>query len=216
VSAGSSVSLDTVDGSESVDLSPILSNALDAFFEVGFHGTTVRDIARRVNMTVPALYYHHENKEAILYALLDLSIKRVTRLCEQAQQRSNRPDEQYFHLVAALVDYMAEHPKLAAMDNEIRSLSPANYETYRHQRKVVEQMMYDTIRAAAKDGLLDVTAADEATRATLAIVLRIPSWYDPRGGIKRPDLVHRILDLSAHLVGAPTRTVKRVRDGEFG
>ena len=64
--------------------SAILSGALDAFYEAGYHGTSVRDIARRVGLTVPALYYHHKNKEAILYALIDTSIDEVTRRCQQA------------------------------------------------------------------------------------------------------------------------------------
>ena len=59
------------------DLTLILSTARDFFYEVGFHSTTVRDIAGRVGVTVPALYYHHVNKEAILTALLDRSIRSV-------------------------------------------------------------------------------------------------------------------------------------------
>ncbi len=51
-------------GSNPVELSPILSAALDAFYEKGFHGASVRDIARRVGVTVPALYYHYDSKEA--------------------------------------------------------------------------------------------------------------------------------------------------------
>lgn len=62
---------------EPMQLSPILTAALDAFYETGFHGTSVREIARRVGVTVPALYYHHENKEGLLIALLELSTSDV-------------------------------------------------------------------------------------------------------------------------------------------
>lgn len=62
---------------EPMELTPILSAALDAFYETGFHGTSVREIARRVGVTVPALYYHHENKEGLLIALLELSTSDV-------------------------------------------------------------------------------------------------------------------------------------------
>ncbi len=59
---------------EPLQLGPILEHALEAFGENGFHGTTVRDLARRVGVTVPALYYHHENKEAVLVTLLDAAV----------------------------------------------------------------------------------------------------------------------------------------------
>ncbi len=57
---------------EPLELSPILSAALDAFYEKGFHGASVRDIARRVGVTVPALYYHYDSKEGLLVALVEL------------------------------------------------------------------------------------------------------------------------------------------------
>ena len=48
------------------------------------------DIAGRVGVTVPALYYHHANKEAILTALLDRSISSVIERCEQALGEGGR------------------------------------------------------------------------------------------------------------------------------
>ncbi|WP_245567497.1 TetR family transcriptional regulator [Nocardia vinacea] len=37
----------------------LLGAALDTFYENGFHGTTVRDVVRRVGRTVPSLYAVH-------------------------------------------------------------------------------------------------------------------------------------------------------------
>ena len=59
---------------ERLELTPILSASLDAFYESGFHGASVREIARRVGVTVPSLYYHHQSKEGLLIALLERSI----------------------------------------------------------------------------------------------------------------------------------------------
>ena len=57
-----------------VELTELLRHASEAFYEQGYHGTTVRDIAARVGVTVPALYYHHENKAAILVAVLNAAM----------------------------------------------------------------------------------------------------------------------------------------------
>lgn len=48
----------------------ILAAALDLFAEKGFHGTSVRDIARAVGVRESALYNHFENKDAIFDAVL--------------------------------------------------------------------------------------------------------------------------------------------------
>ncbi|MCB9737992.1 MAG: TetR/AcrR family transcriptional regulator [Deltaproteobacteria bacterium] len=48
----------------------IVAAALDLFAEKGFHGTSVRDIARAVGVRESALYNHFENKDAIFEQVL--------------------------------------------------------------------------------------------------------------------------------------------------
>jgi len=47
----------------------ILDVALDLFTDQGFDGTSMREIAERLNITKPAIYYHFASKEEILMAL---------------------------------------------------------------------------------------------------------------------------------------------------
>lgn len=49
----------------------ILSESLKLFSENGFHGASVRDIARSVGLTEAALYYHFPSKQAIVRALYE-------------------------------------------------------------------------------------------------------------------------------------------------
>jgi AcrR family transcriptional regulator len=185
------------------DLSLILSTARDFFYEVGFHATTVRDIAGRVGVTVPALYYHHANKENILTALLDRSIRSVIRRCEQAlAEAGTDPAARFRNLVECLALYMASHPKSAAMDAEIRSLSPAARKQYSEQRRRVEQMLVDTIEQGAEAGVFEVTSPRDTGRALLGMVQAITLWFDPgRGQLTAPDLAARYVDIASHTVG---------------
>ena len=47
----------------------ILDVALELFTDQGFDGTSMREIAERLNITKPAIYYHFASKEDILMAL---------------------------------------------------------------------------------------------------------------------------------------------------
>jgi AcrR family transcriptional regulator len=47
----------------------ILDVALDLFTDQGFDGTSMREIAERLHMSKPAIYYHFASKEEILVAL---------------------------------------------------------------------------------------------------------------------------------------------------
>ncbi len=47
----------------------ILDVALDLFTDQGFDGTSMREIAERLHITKPSIYYHFDSKEEILLAL---------------------------------------------------------------------------------------------------------------------------------------------------
>jgi AcrR family transcriptional regulator len=55
----------------------ILESALSLIVTRGFNATTVDDIARKAGLTKGAIYFHFENKTAILLALLDVIDKLV-------------------------------------------------------------------------------------------------------------------------------------------
>jgi len=185
------------------DLTPILSTARDLFYEVGFHGTTVRDIAGRVGVTVPALYYHHSNKEAILTALLDRSISSVIRRCRQAVAESgDDPVQRFRNLIECLALYMANHRKSAAMDAEIRALSPKARTRYSEQRRQVERMLVDIIEQGVASGVFEVTSPRDTGRALLGMIQAITLWFSPdRGQLTAQELAARYVDIAAHTVG---------------
>jgi TetR/AcrR family transcriptional regulator, cholesterol catabolism regulator len=195
-----------------VRLTPILSAALDAFSERGYHGTTVRDIARRVGVTVPALYYHHENKESILFDLLDSSIERLHTLCQAAMSEAGDDvGQRFLNLVEALVLYMAHSTKLAGLDSEIRSLESDKRSLYATKRRRIEKMLVEVVADGRKAGLFDVTSPPDAARALLGMFQAIAVWYRPGG--KRPPqgLATSYLDIAAHAVGATPDLVAHAR-----
>jgi AcrR family transcriptional regulator len=185
------------------DLSPILTAARDLFYKVGFHSTSVRDIASRVGVTVPALYYHHANKEAILAALLDRSIKSVIERCDQAlAEAGSDPADRFRNLIECLVRYMANHRKSAAMDAEIRALSPAARKRYSAQRRRVEQMLVDTIEQGVATGAFEVTSPQDTGRALLGMIQAITVWFSPgRGRLTASELAARYVDIAERTVG---------------
>jgi AcrR family transcriptional regulator len=194
-----------------LELTPILSGALDAFYENGYHGTSVRDIARRVDLTVPALYYHHENKEALLLALLTRSIDRVHSLCLEARAAGRSPEERYLNLVECMVLFMCHSTKIAFIDREIRALSPANYEAYSRKRRSVEQMMEEAINEGVEAGIFDVSAPRDTARALVGMIQFVAAWFRPGGRLSAQAVAYRYLDIGAHMVGAKPDMITRLR-----
>jgi AcrR family transcriptional regulator len=49
----------------------ILQTALALFVSKGYHGTSINDIMKKVNLTKGALYAHYKSKSALLFKILD-------------------------------------------------------------------------------------------------------------------------------------------------
>jgi AcrR family transcriptional regulator len=92
----------------------ILDVALDLFTDQGFDATSMREIAGRLRLTKPSIYYHFASKEEILLALH----MRVHELSKEALARlAGQPVtlETWGSALGELLDQMAAHRKLFLM-----------------------------------------------------------------------------------------------------
>ncbi|MEW2502612.1 TetR/AcrR family transcriptional regulator [Amycolatopsis sp. NPDC047767] len=212
--ASASVSVEVEPGADwrhydELELTPLLAAALDAFYEHGFHGTSVRDIVRRVGQTVPSLYYHHDSKEGAFAALLDLGTGEAVSRVNAAAADAAGPREQLVNVVEAVVLHMTHRTRLAALDLELRHLSPDSRKRYAARRKEIETVLTGIIEDGAREGVFTVAHPEETVRAVLGMCQSIARWYQPGGPLKPEELAGRYVDLALRTVGA--RPVKRKR-----
>ncbi|NKQ52706.1 TetR/AcrR family transcriptional regulator [Amycolatopsis sp. K13G38] len=187
---------------EPLDLSPILTHALDAFYEQGFHGTAVRDIARRVGVTVPALYYYYENKEAILVTLLETATNDVAwRAFTAAEEGGDAPETRFANVIEAIVLHMTHRVRLASLDSELRYLQPANRKHYAVTRKKIENLLTGIINDGVRTGTFTVTDPAETSRALLGMCQAIATWYHDSGPLRPEKLAERYVDIASKTVG---------------
>ncbi|MFJ8019447.1 TetR/AcrR family transcriptional regulator [Streptomyces sp. NPDC096311] len=66
--------------------------AMDLFTERGYEATSMREIAEQLGITKAALYYHFENKEAIILSLLDGHLSALDELLDRAAERPHSPE----------------------------------------------------------------------------------------------------------------------------
>lgn len=185
-----------------LELPLTLSGALDAFKEQGYHGTSVRDIANRIGLTVPALYYHHGSKEGTLVALLAGSVQHLYgRVRLAVADAGPDPVNQFGNFVECVVLFMTNRSALAGLDAEIRALSTPNRKAYAKVRKQIE----DTLRAIVEEGVeadeFTVAHVEDTVRALLGMLQAIATWYDPSGALPPSELAARYVEICVQAVG---------------
>ncbi|MEU5948433.1 TetR/AcrR family transcriptional regulator [Micromonospora sp. NPDC047465] len=180
-----------------LELSPLLSVALAEIVEHGYDGTSVRKIAVRAGVTVPALYYHFENKQAMLRELLDHAMRIVLAHARAALEEAGEDCvARLSALVEAIVLYMAQHRDLAFLDSERRSLTPENRAHYVARRDELEGELRDAILGGVTQGVFRTPYPEECSRAILSMCQGVAGWYRPGGPVDAPTMARRYADLA--------------------
>jgi AcrR family transcriptional regulator len=77
----------------------LLDAAVDLFAANGFGGTSIRDIARMTDMTIPNIYYHFGSKEGLLIAILERATRQIVAGLEEVVARTDLQPLERFKLL---------------------------------------------------------------------------------------------------------------------
>jgi len=72
----------------------ILSTAWQIVKEDGWEAVSIRKIADAIEYSVPVIYDHFENKEAILWEFAKQGFRMLSKKIQQAREKSDNPEEQ--------------------------------------------------------------------------------------------------------------------------
>ena len=89
----------------------ILAAALELFSEHGFEGTTLQQIADRLEVTKAALYYHFKSKDELLSALIAPALLDLDLLLEEHEAGKDTPARRRAFL-SAYIDHLLRHRAL--------------------------------------------------------------------------------------------------------
>ena len=173
----------------------VLSSAISNFYALGFHGTSMRDIAKGSGIL-------HEIMITVMSDLMS-----STRSALMAADSS--PHAQLRALVNSWILFHATRQADAFVaSTEIRSLNPSGRKLVVALRDEQEHMFRDVISNGVQDGSFKTIYPTEATRAVLNMGASVASWYDPRGSLSPGDLASRYVELALGTVGDSTQVRK--------
>lgn len=191
------------DRAEAPSVAQILSAAVEAFAEVGYHGTSVREIAARAGISVAGLYHHFASKLEILYRLIDEVMDDLFAIT--AAELAKAPEDP----VAQLRTIVATHVRLHAQrrresfvaNTELRSL-PDELRLAIVAKRDRHQRLFDGIvLAGAQAGAFTVPHPVEASRAIVTMCTAVAGWYRTDGPLSPDEVADRYVKLALLTVG---------------
>lgn len=176
--------------------------AREIFAERGYHGASIRDVAKRAGLSLSALYYWHSSKQELLAALLEDSINDYFRTCDSALHTvADDPASRLCALVRATVDYRIRRrvdSTIAAQ--EFRNLEQPHAQRLVKLREPATQLWQDIVDEGVRDGVFRCPHPRDARRAIQAACNAIAQWYDPDGDVCPGQLAERYVMIALRIV----------------
>jgi AcrR family transcriptional regulator len=93
----------------------ILDSALDLISKKGMQGLTIKNLAKSIGVTEPAIYRHYENKMEILVSILDLFKINTYHIYEKELKDDYSAVKKIEHLFIRHFDAFSESPALVSV-----------------------------------------------------------------------------------------------------
>ena len=173
--------------------------ASELFHANGYAATSVRDIARALDIQGASLYAHVASKEDVLWSIVDSTATTFERgaAAADADAATADPIDRLAALVEAHVETVTTDPERASVFvTEWRHLSPDRRAAIAARRDAYEARFRDTIRDGIAVGEFRQTDPDLAATFILTALNGIATWYRPDGRLTADRIADHYVDLA--------------------
>lgn len=185
-----------------LDIDPVLAAAIDSFVETGYHGATMRSIAKRAGMSVPGVYHHYRDKQDLLVRALDLTMDELHRRVGAAREEASTGRDRVTRVVEALALFHTHRRELAFIGaSEMRSLNPDNRRRITASRNEIQYLLDEDIDTALTEENLSTAHARAAGRAISTMCTALPQWFRLDGPATPEQIATEYADFALGLLG---------------
>lgn len=185
----------------------LLRAGVEVMAEHGYHGASIRDIARAADMSTANLYHHFRSKEELLVQIMIAGIDRLLALTREALSAADQdPVSQLRALVTVHVSVHAERPRVSYVTfNELRHLPPSERGALR-EKMGLQQRNFDRVALdGVAAGCFRMAEPRPTARALASMCTAVAMWFDPEGTRTAEQVAAHYADLALAMFGAVDR-----------
>jgi AcrR family transcriptional regulator len=161
----------------------VLRAAVQLFLEQGYHRATLNDVAKRLNITKPALYNYFRGKDEILFECWSLGNELVDDCIVETSAGSGTGLAKLRKLTARYAELMTTDFGKSLVRFDIRDLSGNNRQIVQTAKKRIDRAFRDYIAQGVDDGSIRPCDPKLAAFAIAGSLNWIGHWFQPGGAM---------------------------------
>ncbi|HYZ24583.1 MAG TPA: TetR/AcrR family transcriptional regulator [Rhodopila sp.] len=181
----------------------ILEEAVKLFYERGFTGTTLDDIAGKLGVTKPFIYTHFRSKVELLEAICRPTIEKSLAAIQEAVRQPGRPSQRLFDGIVNFTKVVLQRQaNIAVYFREEKSFSEAGLADINALRKEFDRVLSELLEEGVREGEFVIPDIRLAALAIGGMVSWAYTWYQPSGRLTIDTVGERMAHLALQMAGA--------------
>ena len=174
----------------------ILRAAVVLFRERGYHGSSMRTLARALRMEAASLYYHFGSKQEILFAILDRTLDDLLAGVGRAVASADGPEARLRAAVRFHVLFHTDSQHEAFLSHsELRSLTQANRRLVLTRRDEYERVFRGLLASGVRAGVFQVADVRLTAMAILTMCTGVATWFADGGRLSPEAIADRYVEM---------------------
>ena len=178
-------------------LREICRTAARVFFEKGYDGASMQDIAKAVGLTKAGLYHHVGSKDRLLFEIMNYGMDILDDTVLRNVRNIVDPRERLRRTIIGHIDLIvrARDREITVILHENRSLKGALRKKINARKKDYIQFLEETVAQVQAQGAgKPLVSPRIGAFALLGTINWIYQWYDPEGPINQNELAQTFAD----------------------
>lgn len=176
----------------------ILREAVDLFSEYGFARASTRQLVKRVGMTSSAIYNHFENKDEILFIIINRAGDKVLAMLAEVVERYDDPVECLKQMITGMlslfeIDVMRK--ELAIFIDELYQLPKDLRRLCDRQHRRIFDLFRDKINELDQLNLINPINPTVATFGFFGSMLWVYHWFRDNGELSMDEIADNLVNM---------------------
>ncbi len=185
-----------VSQSRSTDtIDKLMKAAIDLFSSRGYNATSVRDIAKAMNMSMGGIYNYFPSKESLFFYIFDKTISEAREAVIAASQADLPPMERFKSMLTTHFTYIGTHikqSKVTFLEEEF--FTPENRLKGKQYHQDFLNLYVNEIKKLQEAGYIRQQPATIMAFNVFGVLNWFMRWFRPEGEFSLEQVVQYIVD----------------------
>lgn len=173
----------------------VLAAAAELFVTRGFHGTTLNDVAARLHVTKPAIYYYFSSKDEILVECTRQALEATEAFCKGDDAVGGSGRERLARFMVWYAENATTPFGMCLMRVAEQDVEPETQKQLTATKRTIYRRLRQLVDMGQEDGSIDPCDARVAAFTIAGAIGWTSHWYRAGGPLSAREAAERVTEL---------------------